>query len=164
VECPSSKGRESLKTGQPVMGSHHGPLAAARWYQSHRWRSRPPPCVLACPGGGGCRDSGGQRATRLSPHILCSALASSSRLADAGADWTPSLTDAVAGAADSEDNAMTKELCRSASCVSARPAPNDDDNKGMQQLVLSRSSGVVGPNPPLPASSSSPLQRGSWSS
>ena len=147
------------------MGSHHGPLVEACWYQSHRRWSRPPSRGLACPGGGGCRDIGGQRASRLSPHILCSALASFSWSADAAADWTPSLTGAVAGAADSEDNATTKEARRSTSCVSARPAFNNDkDDEDTQQLVLSRLNGVVRPDLPPPALSSPPLQCGSWSS
>ncbi len=160
------KGRESLKTGQPwdVMGSHNGPLAAAHWYQSHRGWSRLLPRGIARPDGGGCQDIGRRRASRFSPHILRSALASFSRSADTAADWMPSLTGAVAGAADSEDNAMTKEAHRSTSCVSARPAPDDNDNNDTQQLVLSRSNSVVGPNPPPLASSSPPLQCGSWSS
>jgi hypothetical protein len=37
---------------------------------------------------------------------------------------------AVARAADSEDNAMTKEARKSTSCVSARPAPDNNDEDG----------------------------------
>ena len=53
---------------------------------------------------------GGKRVSGTPPHVFHSALASSSRLADAAADWTPSLTGAVAGVADSEDNAMTENI------------------------------------------------------
>ncbi len=103
----------------------------------------------------------GQKASRSSPHILLSALTSSSWLADAAADWTPLLPGAVTGAADSEDNTTTEEARRSTSSVGTRPAPNNDNNT--RQLVLLRSNGVVRPNLLPPALSSSPLPWDSWS-
>ena len=45
-------------------------------------------------------------------HILCSAFANSSQVADAAADRIPLLTGAVAGAADSEDDATMEEAHR----------------------------------------------------
>ena len=98
---------------------------------------------------------GRQRASGLSPHILCSAFASYFRLVDAVADRTLLLASAVARTADSEDNTMREEMCRGTSSVGVCPTPNEDDN--MQQPVLSRTNGPVRPDPPLPTSSSPPL-------
>ena len=96
-----------------------------------------------------------QRASGSSPHILRSALASSSQAADAATDWTLSSKGVVAGAADSEEEATTEEARRITSSIGIRPAPDNDNNT--QQPFLSRTNGVVGPNPPQPALSSSPL-------
>ena len=95
-----------------------------------------------------------RRASGSSPHIICSALASSSWAADAATDRTLLSTGVVAGAADLEEDTMMEEARRITSSVGIRPTPNDDDNTW--QLVLSRTNGVVGPNPPLLALSLPP--------
>jgi hypothetical protein len=92
-----------------------------------------------------------RRASGSSPHILFSALVSSSRAADVVTDWTPLSTGAVARAADSEKGAITEEARRITSSIGIHHAPNANNNTW--QLVLSRTNSVVGPNLLLPLAS-----------
>jgi hypothetical protein len=75
------------------------------------------------------------------PHILRSALASSSRAAETATDRTPSLTGAVAGEADSEKDMTMEEVRRITSSISIHPAPDDDDDTQQSVLVLPHESG-----------------------
>ena len=106
--------------------------------------------------------TGGRGACGSSPHILRSALASSSRAADAAADRTPSSSSAAASGAaaagaahgpeDGETAAEEEEARRRTSSVGVRrpPAPDDGDCDETRLSVLSRTNGVVVPDPPPP--------------
>ncbi len=139
------------------MGSHHGPLVVACWYQRHRQRFHPLPYGPNRPGGGECQDGRDPHPHWRTKGIWVVPLypfSSTSRAADAAAGPTPSMKGTITRAADLEDNVTTKEACRSTSSVSILPAPDND--KDTWQSVLSRTNGIFGPNPLLPALSLPP--------